>query len=423
MPPQPEKDIPEQAAATATTAGPKDSEAKVTVADIEEATSKASDEDERKTTHARGTSAVEIKEVVTADVVSTDATGVPSEVVGDETELATKAVDVDDDVTYIEAAEPPASSEIAETDNSKGQALDSHDDASSSSAAAAVHNTIGTIEKRKDGEQQPDERSVPDTEKVQMHNIEIRGAKEPSATSDSAKPLIDTETGVEKSQETPKPVGMDSSMLNEDEKHDLERPEVAVSASADTRDKQDATDEAKGTEPEIREASRQTDDGASKVEKTSDVLEEEEKLGEASENEKGDDSDSNGGGSAVEKEEGEADDDDDEEEEEEEEEEEALEKPRVQIYGSTVSGNRTYKKQAKDLFIMLEGNEIDFEFICIAADQKAKLYMRRKALGNMSIPQIFVDGEFKGLYEDAFNANEKDELYEWLGLDEEPLEY
>ncbi|KAJ1735067.1 hypothetical protein LPJ72_002044 [Coemansia sp. Benny D160-2] len=422
MPPQPEKDIPEQAAATAITAGPKDSEAKVTVADMEEATSKASDEDERKTTHARRTSAVEIKEVVTADVVSTDATGVPSEVVGDETELATKAVDVDDDVTYIEAAEPPASSEIAETDNSKSQALDSHDDASSSAAAAAVHNTIGTVEERKDGEQQPDERSVPDTEKVQMHNIEIRDAKEPSATSDSAKPLIDTETGVEKSQETPKPVGMNSSMLNEDEKHDLERPEVAVSASADTRDKQDATDEAKGTEPEIREASRQTDDGASKVEKTSDVLEEEEKLGEASENEKDDDSDSNGGGSAVEKEEGEADDDDDEEDEEEEE-EEALEKPRVQIYGSTVSGNRTYKKQAKDLFIMLEGNEIDFEFICIAADQKAKLYMRRKALGNMSIPQIFVDGEFKGLYEDAFNANEKDELYEWLGLDEEPLEY
>ncbi|KAJ2604221.1 hypothetical protein EV177_006475 [Coemansia sp. RSA 1804] len=256
-----------------------------------------------------------------------------------------------------------------------------------------------------------------------MHNIEIQDAKEPSATSDSAKPLIDTETGVEKSQETPKPVGKDSSMLSEDERHDLERPEVAVSASADTQDQQDATDVAKGTEPEIQEASRQTDVGASKVEKTSDVLEEEEKLGEASENEKDDDSDSNGGGSAVEKEEGEADDDDDEEEEEEEEEEEALEKPRVQIYGSTVSGNRTYKKQAKDLFIMLEGNEIDFEFICIAADQKAKLYMRRKALGNMSIPQIFVDGEFKGLYEDAFNANEKDELYEWLGLDEEPLEY
>ncbi|PIA18130.1 hypothetical protein COEREDRAFT_39738, partial [Coemansia reversa NRRL 1564] len=95
----------------------------------------------------------------------------------------------------------------------------------------------------------------------------------------------------------------------------------------------------------------------------------------------------------------------------------------VQIYGSTVSGNRTYKKQAKELFMMLEVNEVDFEFICIAADEKAKNYMRRKSRNNMTIPQIYVDAELKGFYEDAFKANEIDELYEWLGLDEEPLEY
>ncbi|KAJ1853162.1 hypothetical protein LPJ73_002699, partial [Coemansia sp. RSA 2703] len=75
---------------------------------------------------------------------------------------------------------------------------------------------------------------------------------------------------------------------------------------------------------------------------------------------------------------------------------EEVEKPRVQIYGSTVSGNRTYKKQARDLFAMLEANEIDFEFICLAVDENAKKYVRRKALGNMTIPQVYVDGEFKG---------------------------
>ncbi|KAJ1855535.1 hypothetical protein GGH12_004877 [Coemansia sp. RSA 1822] len=100
-----------------------------------------------------------------------------------------------------------------------------------------------------------------------------------------------------------------------------------------------------------------------------------------------------------------------------------VETPRVQVYGSTVSGNRTYKKQAKELFIMLEANEIDFEFICIAADEQAKKYVRRKALGNMTIPQIYVDGEFKGFFEDAFKANEIDELYEWLGLDEDPVDF
>ncbi|KAJ2609654.1 hypothetical protein H4S08_003953 [Coemansia sp. RSA 1365] len=100
-----------------------------------------------------------------------------------------------------------------------------------------------------------------------------------------------------------------------------------------------------------------------------------------------------------------------------------IERPRVQVYGSTVSGNRTYKKQAKELFMMLEANEVDFEFICIAADEKAKNYMRRKSRNNMTIPQIYVDTEFKGFYEDAFKANEIDELYEWLGLDEDPLDY
>ncbi|KAJ1728682.1 hypothetical protein LPJ61_003902 [Coemansia biformis] len=100
-----------------------------------------------------------------------------------------------------------------------------------------------------------------------------------------------------------------------------------------------------------------------------------------------------------------------------------VEKPRVQVYGSTVSGNRTYKKQSKELFMMLEACEVDFEFVCIAADEQAKKYVRRKALGNMAIPQIYVDGELKGFYDDAFKANECDELYEWLGLDEDPVDY
>ncbi|KAJ1882590.1 hypothetical protein LPJ71_010116 [Coemansia sp. S17] len=108
---------------------------------------------------------------------------------------------------------------------------------------------------------------------------------------------------------------------------------------------------------------------------------------------------------------------------EEEDKEVQIERPRVQVYGSTVSGNRIYKRQAKELFTMLEAQEVDFEFICIAADEVAKKYLRRKALGNMTIPQVYVDGELRGFYDDAFKANEADELYEWLGLDEEPVDY
>ncbi|KAJ2059551.1 hypothetical protein GGI17_004319 [Coemansia sp. S146] len=115
--------------------------------------------------------------------------------------------------------------------------------------------------------------------------------------------------------------------------------------------------------------------------------------------------------------------DDDDKPNEEEDKEVQIERPRVQVYGSTVSGNRIYKRQAKELFTMLEAQEVDFEFICIAADELAKKYLRRKALGNMTIPQVYVDGELRGFYDDAFKANEADELYEWLGLDEEPVDY
>ncbi|OMJ08577.1 hypothetical protein AYI69_g11022 [Smittium culicis] len=96
---------------------------------------------------------------------------------------------------------------------------------------------------------------------------------------------------------------------------------------------------------------------------------------------------------------------------------------RVQIYGSSVSGNRKYKTESKLLFNILKVHEIEYEFICIAADEKSKLYMRRKALGNMQIPQIYVDKEFKGLFDAFIEANESNTLVDWLGLNEEPFEF
>ncbi|PVV02482.1 hypothetical protein BB560_001926 [Smittium megazygosporum] len=97
--------------------------------------------------------------------------------------------------------------------------------------------------------------------------------------------------------------------------------------------------------------------------------------------------------------------------------------PRVQIYGSSISGNRKYKTEIKRMFNILHSHEIEFEFKCIAADPVAKSYMKRKALGNMNIPQIYVDGDLVGFYDEFYEANENDCLEEWLGLDEDPFEY
>ncbi|PVU99799.1 hypothetical protein BB559_000408 [Furculomyces boomerangus] len=97
--------------------------------------------------------------------------------------------------------------------------------------------------------------------------------------------------------------------------------------------------------------------------------------------------------------------------------------PRVQIYGSTVSGNKKYKMELRKLFKILSSNQIEYEFICIAANQKAKSYMKMKALGNMTIPQIYVDKEFKSFYSEFMAADTSSALVEWLGLDEEQYDF
>ncbi|KAJ1671764.1 hypothetical protein EV182_007459 [Spiromyces aspiralis] len=92
-------------------------------------------------------------------------------------------------------------------------------------------------------------------------------------------------------------------------------------------------------------------------------------------------------------------------------------KPLVEIYGSTVSGNRKIIASQQQLFNLLKAHNIPFAFNCIAADESAKKYMRRKSLGNLTIPQVYVGGEFRGTFEDAFEENEMGRFVQWLKLD------
>ncbi|KAJ1909157.1 hypothetical protein IWQ60_008834 [Tieghemiomyces parasiticus] len=96
---------------------------------------------------------------------------------------------------------------------------------------------------------------------------------------------------------------------------------------------------------------------------------------------------------------------------------------RVQVYGSSVSGNRKYKTEFRKLEQYLHTEEIPFEFVDVAADEEAKAYMKRKSLGNTALPQIYCDGQFKATFAEVEEAVEGFQLRELLGVDEEPVDH
>ncbi|CAG8587861.1 14358_t:CDS:2, partial [Acaulospora morrowiae] len=87
---------------------------------------------------------------------------------------------------------------------------------------------------------------------------------------------------------------------------------------------------------------------------------------------------------------------------------------RVKIYGSSVPGNVFVRKNQIDLLAILKANKIDYTFVDVAADEDQLKYIKRKNKGQKELPQIFVDGEYKGLFEDIENANEMRELKSFL---------
>jgi hypothetical protein len=54
-----------------------------------------------------------------------------------------------------------------------------------------------------------------------------------------------------------------------------------------------------------------------------------------------------------------------------------------------------------------------------ASDEQAKLYLRRKSPHQGVLPQIFVDGRFKCLYEEFAHVLETGDLYDYFEIDPE----
>ncbi|RUS16353.1 hypothetical protein BC938DRAFT_476609, partial [Jimgerdemannia flammicorona] len=90
---------------------------------------------------------------------------------------------------------------------------------------------------------------------------------------------------------------------------------------------------------------------------------------------------------------------------------------KVQLYYSSVSGNASVgigtkirlKKQQEHARSLLQSRNITFELVDVAASSVALGYMREQS-GQRDLPQVFVGGEFRGLYQDIVNHTEGNDL-------------
>ncbi|XP_004343513.1 hypothetical protein CAOG_07639 [Capsaspora owczarzaki ATCC 30864] len=85
----------------------------------------------------------------------------------------------------------------------------------------------------------------------------------------------------------------------------------------------------------------------------------------------------------------------------------------IVVYYSEVSGNQQVKKNTQSLFFMFDGKKIAYKKVDVSIDDAGKNYMQSKS-HKRDLPQVFVNGEFKGVYDDVVEANESGELEKFL---------
>lgn len=90
---------------------------------------------------------------------------------------------------------------------------------------------------------------------------------------------------------------------------------------------------------------------------------------------------------------------------------------RVIVYVSSVAGNLLVNKAQERVERILQARKVVFKTVDISLPENndAKEYMQQKS-GKKVLPQIFVDGEFKGLVDQLEEANEFEEVPQWLGV-------
>eukprot|EP00455_Lapot_gusevi_P020685 TRINITY_DN2189_c0_g1_i3.p1 TRINITY_DN2189_c0_g1~~TRINITY_DN2189_c0_g1_i3.p1 ORF type:complete len:113 (+),score=48.55 TRINITY_DN2189_c0_g1_i3:50-340(+) len=90
---------------------------------------------------------------------------------------------------------------------------------------------------------------------------------------------------------------------------------------------------------------------------------------------------------------------------------------RVTLYFSSVAGNLPSKKSSDSIRNLLTAHRIPFNAIDVSQPDNSaqKDYMHQKS-GKADLPQVFVDGEYKGAWSELEMANEDGLLRQFLGL-------
>ncbi|XP_037677487.1 SH3 domain-binding glutamic acid-rich-like protein isoform X3 [Choloepus didactylus] len=99
----------------------------------------------------------------------------------------------------------------------------------------------------------------------------------------------------------------------------------------------------------------------------------------------------------------------------------------IRVYIASSSGSTAIKKKQQDVLGFLEANKIGFEEKDIAANEENRKWMRenvpensRPATGYPLPPQIFNESQYRGDYDDFFEARENNAVYAFLGLTAPP---
>ncbi|KAI8816759.1 thioredoxin domain-containing protein [Fimicolochytrium jonesii] len=90
---------------------------------------------------------------------------------------------------------------------------------------------------------------------------------------------------------------------------------------------------------------------------------------------------------------------------------------KVTIFYSSVAGSLQVKKNQIRVENILAARKIEYKLVDVAAEEEERDFMQRKS-GKISLPQIFVDGEYRGGPEELEEANEdgEAEVRLFLGL-------